>query len=447
MFALKQLVGARANPVLAQAATAADPRIRALALRALADRKDAIDGVDPALFVQALSDSADHVKVQAIIGLARLGAVDAASAILPLTASSDQGLAHVAVNAVVELGAAEAALHVVDTGTPELRAGALRALSQMHQTPTVMALLSRLDDTGEDPAMRLDLLQTLARLYNREAPWAGDWWTTRPSNIGPYYSPAAWEASPWIRPALLQALLNAGRDDVTAIADAFVLNRVLPQGAQPLLATLRTARDPAYAAFVGALVGTPSISAAQVHILGQLSERSQAYKVAVAELLSSQGVYSEATIPLMRQFALDETLSDEIRAGALDGIGRMPGSEGTAIAAKIFAQVNPEVGTEVDTPVDAAWRRWVGSRQRRQEQDFFIELAGSGEPRERTLAYAVLLQRLRGNNVRQAVRDAVVPVLDAAWADPARATLLANAVRIMRLDTEYADRLQNVESH
>ena len=121
--------------------------MRALALRALADRKDQLDGVDPEVFVAALSDPDDPVKIQAINGLVRLGAVEAAGSLIPLTASPDQGLAHLAVGAVARLGAREAALAAVDTASTDVRDGALRALAMMHETPVVSSLLARLQRT------------------------------------------------------------------------------------------------------------------------------------------------------------------------------------------------------------------------------------------------------------------------------------------------------------
>lgn len=440
MFTLKQIQGAGANRVLTQAASAADPRVRALALRALADRKDQLAGVSSALFVQALSHADDHVKVQALNGLVRLGAVDAASAIVPLTASADQGLAHLAVNALASLGAADAALRAVDGGDPEVRAGALRALGQMHEQPVVAALLDRVGRT-QDAARRRELLATLARLYNREAPWSGDWWTTRPSFIGPYYAPAAWEASARMRPVLLQALLDARGDEVKALADAYVLNRVLPQGSQGLLTALAASRDPAFATLATAMVGRSGVDVDQTAVLAQLSDRNPALRGAVAELVARQPTQTEATLPLLRSAALDATLAPAVREAALNGLGAVAGLPGTEAAAPVFARVNPQPGA-TDTPVDAAWRRWVGNNRRGQELDYWVNAVNASDPEQRVLAYSVLLQRLRGNNVQAAVRDRLTPIIDAGWSDPARAQLLARAVRIMRLEAEYADRLR-----
>jgi len=84
----------------------------------------------------------------------------------------------------------------------------------------------------------------------------------------------------------------------------------------------------------------------------------------------------------------------------------------------------------------------VGNNRRNQEIPFFIELTESADADERVLAYAVLLQRIRGNNVPEARRAQVEPVIDAALGNAGSARDLARAVAIMRLDEDYADRLR-----
>ena len=132
IFTLKQLAGAGSHAVLIKAA--ADASVREFALRALADRREELANVPKALFLQALGDANPRVQLQAITGLKRLGAVDAAGALLPLTASTDPVVPHVAIDALVSLGASEAALGVLTSATasPAVTTGALRVLQQLH---------------------------------------------------------------------------------------------------------------------------------------------------------------------------------------------------------------------------------------------------------------------------------------------------------------------------
>jgi hypothetical protein len=84
IFTYKQLLGAKANGALVELAK--DATVREFALRALADRSTQLEGVPVQLFVDSLNDADPRVRLQAIIGLQRLGAKDAAPAILAASA-------------------------------------------------------------------------------------------------------------------------------------------------------------------------------------------------------------------------------------------------------------------------------------------------------------------------------------------------------------------------
>ena len=71
-------------------------------------------------------------------------------------------------------------------------------------------------------------------------------------------------------------------------------------------------------------------------------------------------------------------------------------------------------------------------------------LAKTGDAAQKTLAYAILPQQVRNPRAQQAVSDTVQPVLTAGWADAANAPNLARAVRIMKLQAQYAEPLKGV---
>ena len=83
LFALKQLDGTGSHAVLRKL-VGCEP-LREFALEALADRKTQLAGVDPAPFRKALADPSPRVRGAALVGLARLGDIAAAAAIIPLT--------------------------------------------------------------------------------------------------------------------------------------------------------------------------------------------------------------------------------------------------------------------------------------------------------------------------------------------------------------------------
>ena len=68
-------------------------------------------------------------------------------------------------------------------------------------------------------------------------------------------------------------------------------------------------------------------------------------------------------------------------------------------------------------------------------------MAQATEPSQRTLAYAVLLQSIRSPRTPAPIRDKVAPVIDAAWGDPASAPALVQAITLMRLESQYTDKL------
>jgi putative membrane-bound dehydrogenase-like protein len=461
MFTLKQLQGQKANDVLVRAAASSDARIRETALRVLADRTDQLQGVSPALYVKALADADPQVQIQGLRGLVRLGARDAAASILPLTASSDQGLAHLAVSALVSLDASDAALKALD-GSPAQRAGALRVLAQLYQPAVVTALVDRLGRASDADA-RLAYVHTLARLANREAPWKGDWWTTRPAHLGPYFDPAAWEESPRIRTALATALVATSGDEFKRLADDLALNEALPRGAGPLLAAVVASNDPLRTPLLQAMVGRAQLDEGTVAIATQLDARSPELHGAVAQLLAGESTLGAGTLPLVRTAVLDAKLDPRIRGSLLNAMAQAPGNDALDVAAEVFSRLNPVPGMSAAAtpaaaaaasptppagpraaggdPVEAAWRRFVGDRRRMTELDYFVTMAKGATPAQRTLAYAVLLQSIRSPRVPPAVREKVAPVIEAGWTDAASTPSLVQAVNVMHLESQYGDKL------
>jgi hypothetical protein len=424
--------------------------MREVALRTLVDDKRQLSNVPVALYVTALTDTSNAVRAQALNGLVRMGAKDRAEAIVPLLTSSDSALAHLAVQSLAALGAREVALRALTApaSSPDLRTRARFVLQQLHDEATVTELVSQYG-SAQDPAVKRELLLTLARLYNTEAPWTGDWWGTHPSTVGPYFAPATWEQSARIQPTLRQALLAATGDELGRIVDAYVANRVLPAGAKALMVAL--ASDPQRSALVDALVGTSQISPAAVALLTPIDARGGAFHASVAELLAGETNFGAQTLPLARTAVMDASLDGALRGKLLTALSQMPGDAGRDAGVAVFAQLNPKAGAPNMTgaapaastdQIEAAWRRWVGDRQRFQQIDYFIGLAKSGDPAQRTLAYAVLLQTVRTPRTPPAIREKVTPVIDAAWADPAAAPRLVDAIAIMRVESQYTDKLQ-----
>jgi putative membrane-bound dehydrogenase-like protein len=237
LFALKQIDGAGSHAILRK--LAGDVAVREFALRALADRKGELAGVDPRPFVEALADASPRVRAQAVVALGRLGDASAAANLLPLTArpagspmpptrpmhfqpDPDRVVPHLAVRALVRLKAIDACLDAIDG---PFRDGALHALRLMHEPKAVEGLIKTLA-SARDPELRRALLGTLARLQQREADYDGSWWGIRPDSTGPYYDATDWECSARIASVLKAALLDSDPETAALLRKELARNRV-----------------------------------------------------------------------------------------------------------------------------------------------------------------------------------------------------------------------------
>jgi len=99
---------------------------------------------------------------------------------------------HLAIHALVRLGAIEACLNAVEGNNPE---GALRALGLMHDPAVVDGLIASYE-SASTKVLKNKILAALGRLYTKEAPYNGSWWWgTQPDTRGPYYVPVKWDKS------------------------------------------------------------------------------------------------------------------------------------------------------------------------------------------------------------------------------------------------------------
>ena len=245
IFALKQLDGTGAHGVLRK--LLGDAAVREFALRALADRKTELAGVETAPFLAALADTSPRVRAQAVIALGRLGDASVAASLIPLTSrpegspmpakrpvnaqpDPDRVVPHLAMRALGSLRAVDACLDAIDGPHRE---GALRTLRSLHEPKVVEGLVKKLATT-RSPLARREILATLVRLYHREADYQGSWWGIRPDTNGPYFDPQEWEASGRIASVIKAAVLDGDPDTVKFLRGELARRRVrltgLPAG-------------------------------------------------------------------------------------------------------------------------------------------------------------------------------------------------------------------------
>ncbi len=289
IFTLKQWIGERANPVLA--GSIQDNTIAEYLLRAMADIPGQTANADVSLYRDGLVSEDPRIVLQSVIGLVRLGKKEYAPEILSLGArKSDfleeapaQRLPHTIVKALVALNASEACLSALNN--PAQNSTALAALQEMHSDATVNGLISKLDQSN-DPFLTRGILRTLFRLYHKDEVWDGTkWWTTRPDDRGPYFTPQTWAMTPAIQ---------------KTIEEGF--NKVRPEQHSDLLVQLRRNR----------------IDPTELALNVQVDE--------VIALIESSTPGSFAIAPLT-EAALDTARDPETRLQAFRTIGRIVGRE------------------------------------------------------------------------------------------------------------------------
>ncbi len=397
IFTLKQLLGAKAGDALVRLAK--QENSREFALRALADDVKLAAGIPAQPFVSALTDKNARVRLQAASALGRFGKTEAAAALLPLVADADSMVSHVAIHSLVQLRASDVCLKAFDSaGTTPLQPGAGRVLQALHEPAVVDGVIAKLRATG-DTTSRQVLLQTLARLYNREDDWTGKWWGTRPDTTGPYFKPVTWAASEKVAAALTEILAKA---DTTTLSW--------------LVVTLQKNR-----------VNLPELTPVAL----KLASTDAQFRPVLVELLSGNTTLPDEAIPMFVGVAKSEDAAASLRAKAVRTLVRNAGRPVAYEAAlgAVVAITDPRLSGDLNN----AWEDFAREPRHAQNVATFEKLA-AGTPAERTVAFAVLsslaTQRLTGKEARAAASRAI----DTAWSKPDNALPLLRAIGALRID-------------
>jgi putative heme-binding domain-containing protein len=170
------------------------PELTRICLTALSD--STLIGSHEQVFLKSLSAREPAVRLAAIIALNRAAKEEAAARIFDLLADPDPAVAHAAFRCLTSFKAVNVCFSRLGAGVdPPLERAALRVLGNIHETRVVEWLRERCRDPGASPQFKGEVVETLCRLYYKEADWDGSWWTTRPDTTGPYYNPVKWEGT------------------------------------------------------------------------------------------------------------------------------------------------------------------------------------------------------------------------------------------------------------
>ncbi len=401
IFTLELLLGRESIATLVNLTS--DPKVREFALHALSDRKEVAAQIPAEPFVDGLADRDPRVRMQAVVGLGRLGKVLAAPMIVARTADDDPLVAHVAVKALVALNAVDACLAALGPETPKLAPGAARALQAMYSSKAVDGLIAGLEQSRDESTRRL-AFKALCRLDHREADYTGDWWTTRPDTSGPYYKPVPWEQTAKIERALGIALKRADSHSASALLIELVRNKVELEGAMAVDIDLAGLDPSARSAVVDILIVRPSLPARAVQFL--------------------EGV------------AVSEKEAPAIRAKVLKGLVRYQRRSATGVLAAIGHQdaVPPEL-------LDV-WRDYLRNGDHARRVGDLRKLAEDEDPARRELGYAVLLTLDANPRSPARAKAEAERAIEAAWKTPKGAASLLRAIG--RTDAmKYAFQVRN----
>jgi putative heme-binding domain-containing protein len=395
LFTLRQLRGPKA--IAAMQRFSQHSELREFALRALADDLGDAKSIPTDLFKSALADANPRVRLQAVTALARLGAVEAAPAVLPLLIDPDPIVSHVAVHALVQLRAIDPCLGVFDSpGSAELLAGAGRVLQSLHEPVVVDGLIGRLAK-GPDARIRETITKTLARLANREADWDGRWWGTRPDTTGPYFKPVKWSESAKIEAVLRGELSKADKATLPSLAMTLQNNRVdLPELTSTLL---------------------------------KLAETDAAFRAVAVEMFAGRSTLPDEAIEFMARIAASTNEPAALRAKTIRSLAKAgkPAALDGAVAA--LTQTGKPPGE-----IANVWEEFARDNRNGRNTTYFAKLAVSGDENRRLLGYAVLANIASGRFGERNGKALAVKAVEAGWSSADGAVSLLRAINRLRLD-------------
>ncbi len=399
IFAIKQGMGSKATETLLPLAS--DAIVGDAALRALADRGDEDANVPAKPFLDALSSPMPSTRLQAVIGLARLGKVENAPAMTALLDDPDPVVAHTTIRSLANLKAIDALFSTVDRTDAPLprRLSALKSLQLIHDPRVVDELASRLDS----PAIRKGMISALARLAFIEGTWKGDSWGTRPDTSGPYYQPESWAGTAKATAALRDALMTMKGGDA-----AFLLKEL----------------DRHKVKLDGGLDAVVAMAAKEASLIPS----------AVNQLAKAEAIPS-AALPILVRAATDPATPADVRASALVGLARVADPSAVSASLDALSRFNP------DSPeLGRARSAFLGSSKMAENHGILEEAAAKLDGSPSDWADAALLVISNDGNASPETKSAAAKAISEGWAVPKRRIQILRAATLAN-HRPFADRI------
>lgn len=392
LFTLKQLDGAKSNPVLLSFLK--NDELREYILKALGDDQRTATEVPAKPLIAALDDKNPRVRLQAVTALGHLGKTEAAPALLLRTADSDYTVAHVAVHALRWLKAYDVCLRALDSSDEKYHHGALRVLQALYEPAVVDGLLGRL--AKSNGPLRQQIYATLARLDMQEAPYTDSkmWWGTRPDTTGPIFKPVRWAESDKIEAALKQQLDAAQGVDAQAFVTALMRMKISFPGLTELL-------------------------------LSKAGKDTTSRLDVIAPLLSAKAPVPDGLLNALSAIATSTTEPPELRARAL----RMLNSVSDKYLSVVWDAFVPLAAAEQHGALAGVWEEFTRDASHARKVDYFARQARDSDPARRTLGATVLVNILTDPIIKETrTKNAAQAAIASLWNNPDQAESLINVI-------------------
>jgi putative heme-binding domain-containing protein len=391
LFTYKQLMGAGAIAPLVMSASR--PEVQGFVLRALADEPKDAAQVPRMWFSAGLQSGDARVRLMACYGEGRLASSSSAVALVARTADPDPNVAHVAINALIEMRASKECFEGLDTGRSDLVAGCSRVLQALHEPAVVDGLIERLRTQSRE--RHQGLLKALCRLYHKEADWDGKWWGTRPDTTGPYFKHVTWSESDKIGVALKKALAAADSEQSRWLLAELYRNKIqLPEALPRLL---------------------------------QLANEGAAFRASAIDMLVTLNPLPPEAIALLEKVAGSSDEPAPVRAKALRALAKVATQPATLDAAiRGFASLGSALGSAKE--LSSAFEDFTRDARHNRELPAFLKLTESDSALQRELGFSVLLHLYDNKSTSSQAKASIQRAVDRAWTKPAQAVSLLHAI-------------------
>ncbi len=397
IFTLKQMQGGKSHEALA--ALTKDAAVREFALRALADRGTQVSDVPMQPFVDGAKDADPRVRLQAAIGLGRLGRIDAAAALIPLVADADPLISHVAVHSLVTLRASQACLSALSQADAKLQAGLYRVLRSLHETQVIDGLIARMARASNIEERKL-IITALARLYHKEGQWTGSWWGTRPDTRGPYYFPTPWEGTARITPVLMAALSSGD-----AVMGKFIINEMTRHRIKLSDATAQLVR---------------------------MAKNDASLIPALIALLDGGDKLPADAVTLLEATAKDKAADAEVRGNAANVLAKASDQPGVFEPA-INALVAVGNAGKASEAISRAREGFAKEKRHAKNVQTFVKMTADPDKGRRETAFGVLVAITGDRQAPKPAKDAAAAAITAGFSSGDAAPLL-RAVAMLKAD-------------